>query len=105
MLAVFSSVLVEISSVLVENYVCCKSPTQIFPTKATPLVVLILFREKQILWVRVKFQITEMKYMSTKKWLQVNMKSTELTLSIDSSVTIVAVNDFYLYKLKLFNEQ
>ena len=40
LLAIFLSVLVEISSVLVGNYVYCKSPTQIFPTKTTPLVAL-----------------------------------------------------------------
>ena len=56
-LAVFSSVLdmfssvwdkipsrvVKISSVLVGNYVFCKSLTQIYPTKTAPLVALILF--------------------------------------------------------------
>ena len=36
-----SSVLAIFSSVLVENYVHCKSPTQIFPTKTIPLVALI----------------------------------------------------------------
>ena len=45
-LVLFSSVVAKISSVLVEHYVYCKSPTQIFPTKTTPLMVLILFRKK-----------------------------------------------------------
>ena len=46
----FSSVLAKISSMLaiflyllVENYVYCNSPTQMFPIKTTPLVALILF--------------------------------------------------------------
>ena len=43
MSAKISSVLATFSSVLVENYVYCNSPTQIFPTKTTPLVALILF--------------------------------------------------------------
>ena len=42
--AKISSVLATFSSVLVEHYVYCNSPTQIFPTKTTPLVALILFR-------------------------------------------------------------
>ena len=42
-LAVFSSVLVKISSVLVGNDVYCKWPTHIFLTKTTPVVALILF--------------------------------------------------------------
>ena len=48
--ATFSSVLAKISSMLaifsyllVENYVYCNSPTQMFPIKTTPLVELILF--------------------------------------------------------------
>ena len=51
-LATFVSVLAKISSVckfssmVVENYVYCSSPTQIFPTKTTPLVALILFLKK-----------------------------------------------------------
>ena len=59
-LAIFSSVLAKIScalakiscvvavfsSVLVGNYVHCKSPTQIFPTKTSPLLALILFRTR-----------------------------------------------------------
>ena len=35
------------SSVLVENHVYCNLPTQIFLTKTTPLMALILFHKKQ----------------------------------------------------------
>ena len=45
-LAKISCVVVVFSSVLVGNYVHCKSPTQIFPTKTSPLLALILFRRK-----------------------------------------------------------
>ena len=43
-LAEISCVVAVFSSVLVGNYVHCKSPTQIFPTKTSPLLALILFR-------------------------------------------------------------
>ena len=42
-LAKISFALAIFSCVLVENYVHCKLPMQIFPTKTTPLMALILF--------------------------------------------------------------
>ena len=44
-LAKISCVVAVFSSVLVGNYVHCKSPMQIFPTKTSPLLALILFRK------------------------------------------------------------
>ena len=53
---IFLSVLVKMSSVLniflyvlVENYLYCSFPTQIFPRQTTPLVALILFCRNIIL--------------------------------------------------------
>ena len=44
MVAKISCALAEISSVVAKISLYCNSPTQIFPTKTTPLVALILFR-------------------------------------------------------------
>ena len=67
-LAKISWVVAVFSSVLVGNYVHCKSPTQIFPTKTSPLLALILFRTTNTqLIVVYKLRFTKTKSL-TFKW-------------------------------------